>query len=96
MFEVLTKWYRRYLFDEESILLLIMLTLGLVLLNYVGDILAPLLVSIVLAYLMQGVANTLREKGLANWIAITSAFVLFMGGFLASTLPAIAISVAST
>ena len=86
MFEVLTKWYRRYLFDEESILLLIMLILGLVLLNYVGDILAPLLVSIVLAYLMQGVANTLRDKGLANWIAVTFAFVLFMGGFLGSTL----------
>ena len=86
MFEVLTKWYRRYLFDEESILLLIMLILGLVLLNYVGDILAPLLVSIVLAYLMQGVANTLRDKGLANWLAVTFAFVLFMGGFLGSTL----------
>ncbi len=86
MFEVLTKWYRRYLFDEESILLLIMLALGLVLLNYIGDILAPLLVSIVLAYLMQGVANTLRDNGMANWIAITLAFLLFMGGFLGSTL----------
>ena len=52
MMEVFEKWYRRYLFEEESVLLLVLLAISVVLLMTIGDIIAPLLAAIVLAYLV--------------------------------------------
>ena len=59
MIDIFKKWYDRYLSEEESVLLLVMLLGGLLLLATVGDILTPIFVAVVLAYLMQGVANQL-------------------------------------
>ncbi|KGE04759.1 AI-2E family transporter [Pseudohaliea rubra] len=81
MMEVFTKWYRRYLQEEESILLLLLLLVGTVLLVTIGDILAPVLAAIVLAYLVQGVANVLQRSGLPQWLGFTLAFIIFIGAF---------------
>jgi len=81
MFEVFNKWYRRYLQEEESILLLVLLITALVLLITVGDILAPLFAAIVLAYLVQGVANLMTRLGLPQWLGFTFSFLVFVGAF---------------
>ncbi|WP_439100651.1 AI-2E family transporter [Congregibacter sp.] len=83
MLEILQKWYERYLFEEESVLLLVLIILSLVLLATIGDILAPLLASIVLAYLVQGVVNLLCRLGLPPWLGFFLAFTAFMGAFFA-------------
>ena len=64
MKEVLTRWYQRYLSEEEAVILLVMLAMAFAVMLSFGDILAPGLVAIVLAYLMQGGANVLRQRGL--------------------------------
>ena len=46
MLDIFQKWYRRYLFEEESVLLLVLLTIGIVLLMTIGDIIAPVLAAI--------------------------------------------------
>ena len=51
MLEIFRKWYKRYLSEEESVLLLVLLTLSVILLVTIGDILAPMVAAIVLAYL---------------------------------------------
>ncbi|TXS91299.1 AI-2E family transporter [Parahaliea maris] len=81
MLDIFNKWYRRYLFEEESVLLLVLLTLSVVLLMTIGDILAPVLASLVLAYLMQGVAGQLQRHGLPQWLGVSVAFLLFVGAF---------------
>jgi len=81
MLEIFNKWYRRYLFEEESVLLLVLLTLSVVLLMTIGDILAPVLASLILAYLMQGVATQMQRHGLPQWLGVSVAFVVFVGGF---------------
>lgn len=81
MLEVFEKWYRRYLFEEESILLLVLLAVALVLLMTIGDILAPVLAAIVLAYLAQGVANRLQNLGLPQKLAVALSFLVFIGAF---------------
>ncbi|MEM1143197.1 MAG: AI-2E family transporter [Pseudomonadota bacterium] len=83
MLEILNKWYERYLSEEESVLLLILVLLSLALLATIGDILAPILAAIVLAYLVQGVVNLLCRLGLPPWLGFTVAFVLFVGSFFA-------------
>lgn len=81
MLEVFEKWYRRYLYEEESILLLVLLAIALVLLMTIGDILAPVLASVVLAYLAQGVANRLQGLGLPQGLAVAVSFLVFIGAF---------------
>ena len=86
MLEIFNKWYRRYLFEEESVLLLVILGISLVLLVTIGDILKPVLAAIVLAYLMQGVASQLQRHGLPEVLGVGIAYVLFVGVFFGVTL----------
>ena len=83
MKEVLTRWYQRYLSQEEAVILLVMLTLAFAVMLFFGDILAPVLVAVILAYLMQGVANVLRQRGLPGELSVAFSTLLFLGGFLA-------------
>ena len=83
MKEVLTRWYQRYLSEEEAVILLVMLTVAFAVMLFFGDILAPVLVAIVLAYLMQGVANVLRQRGLPRELSVAFSTLLFLGGFFA-------------
>jgi putative permease len=86
MLDIFNKWYKRYLFEEESILLLVLLTIAVVLLMTIGDILAPVLAAIVLAFLMQGVATTLQRRGVPQWLGVSVAYVVFIGVFFAVSL----------
>ena len=83
MLEIFNKWSERYLFEEESVLLLVLVALSLILLATIGDILAPLLAAIVLAYLVQGVVNLLRRLGMPEWLGLAIAFTMFIGLFFA-------------
>ncbi len=90
MLEIFKKWYRRYLFEEESVLLLVLLTLSVILLMTIGDILAPVLASIVLAYLAQGLSTQLQKLGLPEWLGVAVSYLAFVGvffGFCFALLP---------
>ncbi|MBA6414241.1 AI-2E family transporter [Parahaliea sp. F7430] len=81
MLEIFNKWYRRYLFEEESVLLLVLLTLAVAVLMTIGDILAPVLAALILAYLMQGLASGMQRLGLPQWLGVSVAFIVFIGAF---------------
>jgi putative permease len=86
MANIFSKWYRRYFSEEESVLLLTLLVAGLVIILTLSDILAPLFIAIILAYLMQGLANQLNAWGISNRISVWSSALIFIGGFFAFTL----------
>ncbi|MBT5888895.1 MAG: AI-2E family transporter, partial [Halieaceae bacterium] len=77
MKEVLTRWYQRYFSEEEAVILLVLLSAALTVLLIFGDILAPVFVAVVLAYLMQGVANFLRHRGLPAEVSVGVSTLLF-------------------
>lgn len=81
MLEIFNKWYRRYLFEEESVLLLVLLAAAVLLLMTIGDILAPVLAAIVLAYLVEGLASQLQRRGLPRSLGVAVAFLIFIGIF---------------
>ena len=83
MKEVFTRWYQRYLSEEEAVLLLVLLATAFVVMLAFGGILAPVFVAVILAYLMQGVANLLRNRGLPAELSVAVSTGLFLGGFLA-------------
>ncbi|MDP3517413.1 MAG: AI-2E family transporter [Pseudohongiella sp.] len=73
----------RYFHDEESIILTLLLVSALVLLLTIGDIIAPLIVAIILAYLLQGLVGTLQRFGCSYLLAVVLVYSLFISGFLA-------------
>jgi putative permease len=79
--EIFHKWYKRYLFEEESVLLLVLLILAVVLLMTIGNILAPVLAAIVLAYLAQGLSSQLQHLGLPQWLGVAVSYLVFVGVF---------------
>ena len=83
MKEVLIRWYQRYLSEEEAVVLLVMLVAAFVVMLAFGEILAPVFVAVILAYLMQGVANVMRHRGLPAELSVAISTLLFLGGFLA-------------
>ena len=90
MLEIFRKWYDRYFFEEESILLLVLLAVALAVLLTIGDILTPVLAAIVLAYLMQGLSAYCVGRGRPQWMGVTISFLVFVGlffGFLFLVLP---------
>lgn len=86
MLDIFNKWYKRYLFEEESVLLLVLLAISIALLMTIGDILAPLLAAVVLAFLMQGVATQLQNHGVPQWVGVSIAYLIFIGVFFGVTL----------
>ncbi len=73
----------RYFHDEESIILMLLLTLGLLVLLLFGGVLAPLITAIIIAYLMQGLVNILLRYGLSERISFIVVYTIFIGVFLA-------------
>ena len=90
MLDIFRKWYKRYLSEEESVLLLVLLTVSVLLLMTIGDILAPVLAAIVLAYLAQGLSGLLQRYGMPQWLGVTVSYLVFAGiffGFCFALLP---------
>ena len=83
MKKVLTRWCQRYLSEDEAVILLVMMAVAFAIMLFFGDILAPVLVAVILAYLMQGVANVLRQRGLPGELSVAVSTLLFLSGFFA-------------
>ena len=81
MLDIFNKWYKRYLFEEESVLLLVLLTIGVILLMTIGNVLTPVLAAMVLAYLMQGLAARLERFGLPQILGVAIAYIVFVSVF---------------
>ncbi|TPE55482.1 AI-2E family transporter [Maribrevibacterium harenarium] len=81
MFKVVDSLIKRYLSNEEVVIFILLLLAGLGVLAFWGGILAPVLIAIVLAFLMQGVVNKLKGFGLGHTVAVSIVFLVFMAAF---------------
>lgn len=79
MFDLLFKWYKRRFSDPQAIALLIMLIVGFGILYFFSDILAPILIAIVLAYLLEWPTQQFIKIGLSRTLASTLVVILFCG-----------------
>lgn len=79
----LRKWIDRYLAEDEALLLVGLLALALVLIATLGDVLAPVIAAVVLAFMMQGLVARLTRFGVSEEVAVGVAYALFIGVFLA-------------
>lgn len=85
MLRIFRGWIDRYFSDEEAVLLVVLIIASLAILLTLGMVLAPMIASIIIAFLMQGVVVRLRSWGVPHWLAVSLTFVLLVA-MLASTL----------
>lgn len=86
MIKVLKKWLDETFAMEESIILLLIITGGLFLLVSLGNVLAPVVTSIILAFMMQGLSAQMVKRKVPPWAAVTVAFTVFVGSFFIALL----------
>ncbi|MDO8954764.1 MAG: AI-2E family transporter [Gammaproteobacteria bacterium] len=79
MFEVLKRWFSKYFSDPEASILLIALVISFLVIMLFGKILAPLLIGIVIAYLLEIIVSRLqRTLKFPRWLAVTFVYGLFV------------------
>ena len=78
MLKLVSNWYEKHFNDPQVAILALLLFLGAMLLYFFGDVLAPLLAAVMIAYLLDGVVSLLYKKGFPNFIAILITYSVFI------------------
>src|SRR5579871_6481423 len=86
MIDVLHQWYQRYFTDYQAVVLSVLLALALVVLVFMGDMLAPILTSIVVAYVLDWGVTHLERLRLSRRLSVGIVFTIFIGLSLLSVL----------
>jgi putative permease len=74
--QVITAWFRRYFSDPQVVFLAVILLLGFAVVLTMGHMLAPVLASIVIAYLLEGIVSFLQRRG---WPRLVAVMVVYIG-----------------
>ena len=69
MLDVLKRWYQTRFSDPDAVTLFLLLVFCFAVLWLFGDLLAPLLVALVMAYLLEWPGGRLQQGGLSRTVA---------------------------
>jgi len=78
MLDIIRDWYNRNFSDPQAVILALMLLCLFGLLWLFGGILAPVVVALVLAYLLEGVVATTERWGVPRTLSVTIVLLLFV------------------
>jgi len=76
--ESIKQWLSRLLSNPEALALMGTLLVGLLVIIWVGDVLSPVLASLVIAYLLEGMVAKFESLGVDRKWAVIGSFGLFM------------------
>jgi putative permease len=79
MQQIISDWFKRYFSDPQAVTLFLTLIFAITVIALMGQILAPILVSIVIAYLLQGVVTQLQRWRCPKLLAIILVLVVTLG-----------------
>jgi putative permease len=82
MFDLLKIWKERHFSDPQRVILGVMLLAGAGLVYFLGSLLTPVFISIVIAYLLDGMVTMLRRSRMPHLAAVTIVFTLFLVGLI--------------
>ncbi|MBF0256089.1 MAG: AI-2E family transporter [Gammaproteobacteria bacterium] len=88
--QLITDWFRRQFANPQVVYLTLLLVLGFGVILSMGDMLLPVLASIVIAYLLEGLVGLLERKGMGRFIGVLlvfSGFMLFLVLLIFGLLP---------
>ncbi|CAG21244.1 AI-2E family transporter [Photobacterium profundum] len=79
MLDMLNRWYMRRFSDPHAVSLIAILLGGFLTIYFFGNLIAPLLVAIVLAYLLEWPVMRLERLGLPRTVAVLVVLLIFAG-----------------
>ncbi|MAH73956.1 MAG: AI-2E family transporter [Cellvibrionales bacterium TMED49] len=75
-------WFDKYFGSSEALLLSIILLASLLIFMTFGGVLGPLLVSIVITFLLQGMVNKVCSFGISRSVAMSLSYIVFIVGMI--------------
>ena len=82
MFDYLKGFFRNYFYEEEQFAALFLLIIAGVLVYFIGSTITPIFVSILIAYLLNGVMSFFEGKNYSKKIAFYFSFTIFLVFYL--------------
>ena len=77
--KIISDWFQRLFNDPQAVILTIVLVLGASVILFMGRDLAPVLASMVIAYLLEGIVQLLQHRArLPHLLAVIVVFMLFI------------------
>jgi putative permease len=76
--QVITDWFKRYFSDPQVVFLTLFLLFFFGIVITMGDMLAPVLASIVIAYLLEGIVALLEKRSVPRLLSVIIVFILFL------------------
>ena len=78
MNSVIAKWFNKYFSDPEGVILAFLLLLGLAIVVFMGNMLAPVIAAVIIAYLLEGLVSILERRNVSRLAAVLFVFLPFM------------------
>jgi putative permease len=78
MTEIISRWFKKYFSDPQGTILALLLLFGFVVVIFLGDMLAPVLASIVISYLLEGLIRPVERRGVHRMLLVSFVFIAFM------------------
>lgn len=75
---LISEWFRRQFSDPQVVILVVLLIIGVTTILILGNMLAPVLASAVIAYLLEGLVGMMERWKIPRIIAVLLVFLIFM------------------
>lgn len=79
MFKLLINWYQRHFSDPNAVTLFILLAGSFLVIYFWGDLISPILVALVLAYLLEWPTQRLMRLGCTRALSASLVLLVFIG-----------------
>jgi putative permease len=76
--KIVANWFRRYFSDPQVIFLAFLLLILFAVVITMGNMLMPVLASIVIAYLLEGLVSVLERRGWPRLVSVLAVYVAFL------------------
>ncbi len=86
MIRYLRGWFERHFSDPQVVILALVIMIGAAIVVFAGHLLAPLLASVVIAYLLEGAVRRLERWRVPRFVAVLVVFILFLSLFISMML----------
>lgn len=73
-----TQWFRRHFSDSGVVFLALFLVISFAVVITMGDMLMPVLASVVIAYLLEGIVGAMERRGVMRLAAVLFVYIMFM------------------
>lgn len=78
MLDLIKVWYVKHFSDPQVVVLALVVLSGIAIIFFLGDVLAPVLAAIVIAYVLEGLVLRIGRLGVSRPISVVFSFSLFI------------------